>query len=88
MATEAETRQDPDLPLKPGGKRLTVSPEVTLRPAEDTVLVTGLTLSSVTRGDTEACCTQSVKLSPLWLLEEAPFSVHRKHSIELTIYSA
>lgn len=44
MATEAETRQDPDLPLKTGGKRLTVSPEVTLRLAEDPVLVTGVAL--------------------------------------------
>lgn len=41
VATEAETRQDPDLPLKTGGKRLTVSPEVTLRPAEDTVFSHG-----------------------------------------------
>lgn len=29
VATEAENRQDPDLPLKTGGKRLTVSPEHT-----------------------------------------------------------
>lgn len=29
VATEAESRQDPDLPLKTGGKRLTVSPEHT-----------------------------------------------------------
>lgn len=27
VATEAESRQDPDLPLKTGGKRLTVSPK-------------------------------------------------------------
>lgn len=27
VATEAESRQDADLPLKTGGKRLTVSPE-------------------------------------------------------------
>lgn len=27
VATEAENRQDPDLPLKTGGKRLTVSPK-------------------------------------------------------------
>lgn len=36
VATDAESRQDPDLPLKSGGKRLTVSPEVTPRAAEDT----------------------------------------------------
>ena len=27
VATEAESRQDPDLPLKTGGKRLMVSPK-------------------------------------------------------------